>query len=159
MRGRSERVGSNCGDGFATKSDVSLLPAHRCLLFLISLKFLHFIVFASTKSRTEKKDTSVIVLPLTFPLPRGGEMCIRIIERYGACHCDYYTHSVQPCGAYGARGHIVQERIVYVGQNCPRHSRSRHHQASSPPAISDSSSIVKQGLVCRHTLAGTHAIG
>ncbi|KAF1347724.1 hypothetical protein BDV97DRAFT_299370 [Delphinella strobiligena] len=52
-------------------------------------------------------------------------MCIRIVERYAACRCEYYIHNVQPCASHGVSGHVVQERTVYVGQNCPKHTRRR----------------------------------
>lgn len=58
-------------------------------------------------------------------------MCVRITERYSICRCLYYRHSIDPCRAYGQRGHRVQERTVLVGYACGRHGdtvRSGNHR-------------------------------
>ncbi|KAJ5225058.1 hypothetical protein N7468_006283 [Penicillium chermesinum] len=49
-------------------------------------------------------------------------MCYKVVERYSVCKCVYFQHSVDPCQAYGQRGHTVQEKTVLVGYACPRHS-------------------------------------
>ncbi len=59
-------------------------------------------------------------------------MCYQIIERYSVCRCLYYRHSVDPCKAYGQRGHYVQEKIVLVGYACQRHSVRPHEP---PPSV------------------------
>ncbi|KAF4547990.1 Hypothetical protein D9617_33g038540 [Elsinoe fawcettii] len=50
-------------------------------------------------------------------------MCIRVTEVYAGCRCIYYVHGIDACAGYGR--HPVVERVVYVGLNCPRHSRRR----------------------------------
>ncbi|KAF2218262.1 hypothetical protein BDZ85DRAFT_106499 [Elsinoe ampelina] len=50
-------------------------------------------------------------------------MCIRVTEVYAGCKCVYYVHGVDACAQYGR--HAVEERVVYVGLNCPRHTRRR----------------------------------
>ena len=59
-------------------------------------------------------------------------MCIRVVEKYAACHCTYHIHGVDACSYYGR--HPVTDRIVYVGYACPRHSRRRSdgHDNSTP---------------------------
>jgi len=52
-------------------------------------------------------------------------MCLQVIERYAACRCLYHKHAVDPCQAYGQRGHPVQERTVFVGYACSSHSSYR----------------------------------
>ncbi|KAG8624061.1 hypothetical protein KVT40_009037 [Elsinoe batatas] len=50
-------------------------------------------------------------------------MCIRVTEVYAGCKCIYYVHGIDACAQYGR--HPVEERVVYVGLNCPRHTRRR----------------------------------
>ncbi|KAJ5177403.1 uncharacterized protein N7500_000102 [Penicillium coprophilum] len=50
-------------------------------------------------------------------------MCYKVVERYSVCKCLYFEHSIDPCSAYGQRGHEVQEKTVLVGYTCDRHSR------------------------------------
>ncbi|KAF1985172.1 hypothetical protein K402DRAFT_309640, partial [Aulographum hederae CBS 113979] len=50
-------------------------------------------------------------------------MCFRIVERYAVCGCVYHVHGIDACSAYGR--HAVQDRVVYVGYACSRHSNSR----------------------------------
>lgn len=50
-----------------------------------------------------------------------GKMCIRVVERYAACHCIYHIHGVDACSSYGR--HPVTDRVIYVGYSCPRHDR------------------------------------
>ncbi|KAJ5496282.1 hypothetical protein N7463_008269 [Penicillium fimorum] len=57
-------------------------------------------------------------------------MCYKVVERYSACKCLYFEHSIDPCSAYGQRGHQVQEKTVLVGYTCDRHSRRRTPTAS-----------------------------
>lgn len=54
-------------------------------------------------------------------------MCYKVVERYSVCKCVYFQHSIDPCSAYGQRGHGVQEKTVLVGYACARHS------AHAPP--------------------------
>ncbi|EAS29060.3 uncharacterized protein CIMG_07806 [Coccidioides immitis RS] len=54
-------------------------------------------------------------------------MCYQLIEVYSVCRCLYHKHAVDPCTAYGQRGHVVQEKVVLVGYACPRHSAGRPH--------------------------------
>lgn len=61
-----------------------------------------------------------------------GAMCYQILERYSVCQCVYYQHSVDPCKAYGQRGHFVQEKVVLVGYACKRHSVRQHEP---PPSV------------------------
>lgn len=49
-------------------------------------------------------------------------MCLQLVERYAKCRCLYHKHAVDPCSAYGQRGHPVQERTVFVGYACSSHS-------------------------------------
>ncbi|KAJ5782106.1 hypothetical protein N7457_003880 [Penicillium paradoxum] len=49
-------------------------------------------------------------------------MCYKVVERYSVCKCLYFEHSVDPCSAYGQRGHEVQEKTVLVGYTCDKHS-------------------------------------
>lgn len=49
-------------------------------------------------------------------------MCYKLVERYSVCKCIYFQHSVDPCSAYGQRGHSVQEKTVLVGYVCAVHS-------------------------------------
>lgn len=56
-------------------------------------------------------------------------MCIKIIERYAACHCIYYEHAIDPCPAYGRRGHGIRTKEVSVGYKCSRHSMKRSEPA------------------------------
>ncbi|OOQ87368.1 hypothetical protein PEBR_17202 [Penicillium brasilianum] len=57
-------------------------------------------------------------------------MCYKVVERYSVCKCVYFQHSIDPCSAYGQRGHSVQEKTVLVGYACSRHSA---RGASSSP--------------------------
>lgn len=68
----------------------------------------------------------VRLLPQAFPIIRDirPKMCYQVVERYAACRCIYHQHNIDPCPAYGQRGHLVQERTVLVGHVCPRHSSS-----------------------------------
>ncbi|KAL3465165.1 Alpha/Beta hydrolase protein [Aspergillus heterothallicus] len=52
-------------------------------------------------------------------------MCYQLVERYSVCGCLYFQHAIDPCTAYGQRGHQVQEKTVLVGYACPRHSARR----------------------------------
>lgn len=60
-------------------------------------------------------------------------MCIKIVERYAVCRCVYHSHAVDPCPAYGRRGHSIKTQDVLVGYTCSRHavhgsrSGSSHH--------------------------------
>jgi hypothetical protein len=60
-------------------------------------------------------------------------MCYKVVERYSVCKCLYFEHSIDPCSAYGQRGHTVQEKTVLVGYACDRHS-GRGIYAVSPGA-------------------------
>lgn len=50
-------------------------------------------------------------------------MCYRVVERYAACKCLYFEHSIDPCSSFGQRGHAVLEKTVLVGYACSRHTR------------------------------------
>ncbi|KAJ0420406.1 Alpha/Beta hydrolase protein [Aspergillus carlsbadensis] len=52
-------------------------------------------------------------------------MCYQLVERYSVCGCLYFQHAIDPCTAYGQRGHQTQEKTVLVGYACPRHSARR----------------------------------
>ncbi|KAF2839209.1 hypothetical protein M501DRAFT_934349 [Patellaria atrata CBS 101060] len=52
-------------------------------------------------------------------------MCYQVVERYSVCRCLYYKHAVDPCQAYGQRGHTVQEKTVLVGYACQLHTSHR----------------------------------
>ncbi|ORX96350.1 hypothetical protein BCR34DRAFT_497848 [Clohesyomyces aquaticus] len=56
-------------------------------------------------------------------------MCYQVVERYSVCRCLYYKHAIDPCGAHGQRGHIVQEKTVLVGYACSSHSSHRAEAA------------------------------
>ena len=49
-------------------------------------------------------------------------MCIKVVERYGYCRCIFYSHAVDPCPAYGRRGHSIKTQEILVGYSCSRHS-------------------------------------
>ncbi|KAJ5481056.1 hypothetical protein N7539_006950 [Penicillium diatomitis] len=59
-------------------------------------------------------------------------MCYKVVERYSVCKCIYFQHSIDPCTAYGQRGHSIQEKTVLVGYVCSRHS-SRASNAGHGP--------------------------
>ncbi|KAJ5761457.1 hypothetical protein N7533_003496 [Penicillium manginii] len=59
-------------------------------------------------------------------------MCYKVVERYSVCKCVYFQHSIDPCSAYGQRGHSIQEKTVLVGYACARHSA--HSSPTSPTA-------------------------
>lgn len=63
-------------------------------------------------------------------------MCIKVVERYAVCRCIYYTHSIDPCPAYGR--HDVKVKEVLVGYTCTRHSATRPQASSQYPTYSDS---------------------
>ncbi|KAE8377469.1 hypothetical protein BDV26DRAFT_263646 [Aspergillus bertholletiae] len=52
-------------------------------------------------------------------------MCFRVVERFSVCGCLYFQHAVDPCEAYGQRGHVVQEKVVLVGYACEKHAARR----------------------------------
>jgi len=58
-------------------------------------------------------------------------MCYQVVERHSVCRCLHYRHAVDPCSAYGQRGHYVQEKTVLVGYVCPAHSPRRRDAYSS----------------------------
>ncbi|KAJ5969923.1 hypothetical protein N7501_006171 [Penicillium viridicatum] len=60
-------------------------------------------------------------------------MCYKVVERFSVCKCLYFEHSIDPCSAYGLRGHRVQEKTVLVGYTCDKHS-GRGIYAVSPGA-------------------------
>lgn len=72
--------------------------------------------------------------------PQGSDnsitMCIKVIERYAVCRCVYYSHSIDPCPAYGR--HDVKIKEVLVGYTCTRHSVTRPQTSSQQPTYSDS---------------------
>ncbi|KAG2419781.1 hypothetical protein HFD88_004577 [Aspergillus terreus] len=60
-------------------------------------------------------------------------MCYKLVERFSVCRCLYFEHAVDPCEAYGQRGHRVQEKTVLVGYTCPRHSLRANPSAGAGP--------------------------
>ncbi|KKK19961.1 hypothetical protein P175DRAFT_0531709 [Aspergillus ochraceoroseus IBT 24754] len=58
-------------------------------------------------------------------------MCYQLIERFSVCGCLYFQHAIDPCTAYGQRGHQIQEKTVLVGYACPRHTGKRAPDASA----------------------------
>jgi len=89
--------------------------------------------------RLHSSSTTTTVLNYRSACRRGfitytpANMCYQIVERYSVCRCLYHRHSVDPCRAYGQRGHSVTEKTVLVGFACSRHSvrRSANEQSSS----------------------------
>ncbi|KAJ5621948.1 hypothetical protein N7528_005180 [Penicillium herquei] len=65
-------------------------------------------------------------------------MCYKVVERFSVCKCVYFQHSIDPCSAYGQRGHSVQEKTVLVGYACPRHSTRGSSSSSSSGGWPDS---------------------
>jgi hypothetical protein len=63
-----------------------------------------------------------------------SKMCYKVVERYSVCKCLYFQHSIDPCQAYGQRGHCVQEKTVLVGYACETHSTRGSSSSSSPTA-------------------------
>jgi hypothetical protein len=53
--------------------------------------------------------------------PETRTMCYKLVERFSVCRCLYFQHAVDPCEAFGQRGHTVQEKTVLVGYACSRH--------------------------------------
>lgn len=53
-------------------------------------------------------------------------MCFKVVERFSVCGCLYFEHAVDPCEAYGQRGHVVQEKVVLVGYACEKHAARRN---------------------------------
>lgn len=51
-------------------------------------------------------------------------MCFQLVERYATCRCLYTRHSIDPCKAYGQRGHYPEEKTVFIGNACPRHAKA-----------------------------------
>lgn len=97
---------------------------------------------------SERLALTVVVnysLPAVLLYVPSSKMCIRIVEKYAACRCNYYTHQVQPCASHGMSGHRVQDRIVFVGQNCPRHTRRRYHHGGTEMADVLSAYTYKHG--------------
>ncbi|CAG8310412.1 unnamed protein product [Penicillium salamii] len=84
-----------------------------------------------------------LLSPYTHIIFQPLKMCYKVVERYSVCKCLYFEHSIDPCQAYGQRGHTVQEKTVLVGYACDRHSRS-----SGGPRRSDSGYSSEKGS-CR----------
>jgi len=72
---------------------------------------------ASPLRRQLSNDTSLVSIPT---------MCYVVVERYSACGCVYYVHSVDMCSLYSTPGHEPEERTVYVGYACPDHNPSSY---------------------------------
>ncbi|KAE8145837.1 hypothetical protein BDV25DRAFT_133429 [Aspergillus avenaceus] len=66
-------------------------------------------------------------------------MCYQVVERFSVCGCLYFQHAVDPCEAYGQRGHVVQEKVVLVGYTCDKHSARRAGNVPRSNNWSDSS--------------------
>ncbi|KAF1914182.1 hypothetical protein BDU57DRAFT_500280 [Ampelomyces quisqualis] len=65
-------------------------------------------------------------------------MCYQVVERYSVCRCLYYKHAIDPCSAYGQRGHTVQEKTVLVGYACSVHSNHRPESTYNTGVLPDS---------------------
>ncbi|KAJ5895593.1 hypothetical protein N7495_007284 [Penicillium taxi] len=75
-------------------------------------------------------------------------MCFKVVERFSVCKCVYFEHSVDPCSAYGQRGHAVQEKTVLVGYACSIHSTratSSYSSSSVTGGRSDSGYFSSKG--------------
>ena len=62
-------------------------------------------------------------------------MCIQVIERYAACRCIYYKHAVDPCPAYGRRGHDTRIKEVSVGIRLEEQSRQEATTTRTPATV------------------------
>ena len=69
--------------------------------------------------------------------PSHSEMCIRVVERFAVCNCVYYVHGVDQCGAYGRRGHEIEDRNVPVGHTCPEHAAQGYQHGRMPVPSGD----------------------
>ncbi|KAF3131944.1 hypothetical protein TWF594_009657 [Orbilia oligospora] len=49
-------------------------------------------------------------------------MCLRIVEVYPVCLCVHHIHAVDSCRLAGQPGHVVEDRVLYVGFVCPSHA-------------------------------------
>lgn len=58
-------------------------------------------------------------------------MCIRVVERYAVCQCVYFVHGIDQCGAYGRRGHEVEDRTILVGHTCPQHAAAYSYSSTN----------------------------
>jgi hypothetical protein len=71
-------------------------------------------------------------------LPTSLTMCYQVVERFSVCRCQYYKHAIDPCSAYGQRGHMVQEKTVLVGYACSIHSHHRSEVTYNTGVLPDS---------------------
>jgi hypothetical protein len=71
-------------------------------------------------------------------------MCFKVVERFSVCGCLYFQHAVDPCEAYGQRGHAVQEKVVLVGYTCEKHTARRSGTTSRGCNWPDSSYSSKE---------------
>ncbi|KAH5613359.1 hypothetical protein HBI45_044420 [Parastagonospora nodorum] len=72
-------------------------------------------------------------------------MYYQVVERYRACRCLYHQHSIDPCSAYGQRGHSVQEKTALVGFSYSSHDGLHDYQRQKiqvkiPTLITDNDS-------------------
>jgi hypothetical protein len=125
----------------AARVTLSLLSAAVCSPFSISFDsllfflchcrtfYLHLLILLNQLQKCWDFATLAEGLATCQP----ANMCYQIVERYSVCRCLYHRHSVDPCRAYGQRGHPVTEKTVLVGFACSRHSvrRGTTEQSSS----------------------------
>ena len=73
-------------------------------------------------------------------------MCIKVIERYATCRCIFFSHSIDPCPAYGR--HEVKIKEVLVGYSCSRHGYidNTAPDISAPSIFTNKSSLRVQLL-------------
>jgi hypothetical protein len=126
------RLHSVLGSFLSSLSSLSIIFQPRLVRIITTLHLY------STSSPIQAQSTippipPPILLPSTDRV-KNCTMCYKLVERYSVCKCLYFQHSVDPCQAYGQRGHSVEERTVLVGYVCETHST--RGSSSSPTAPS-----------------------
>ena len=64
--------------------------------------------------------------------PPTSTTCIQLIERYSACGCLYFEHSVDPCSAINTIGHEIVVKDVLVAYFCSYHDPVKGVPTSKP---------------------------
>lgn len=119
---------------------------HLSVLFSIFYfcSFNRLVRFLPFESQTNKPSFNH--QPITPILHIPYEMCYKVVERYSVCKCLYFEHSIDPCSAYGQRGHGVQEKTVLVGYTCDKHSGRGIYAVSPGARCWSDSGYESQGL-------------
>ena len=97
----------------------------------------HIPAISSNQRVLQPDSTSPPQTPNQQHPPSHSEMCIRVVERFAVCNCVYYVHGVDQCGAYGRRGHEIEDRNVPVGHTCPEHAAQGYQHGRMPVPSGD----------------------